>query len=204
MKAPNEIQIKDMPARNRVLLLRLNTRRVAEEGKRLQGAVSEAKTAFLNTLKAPVPDSGAEAKATLQRLQLLHEEEKNAKDKKAGFKQRARDTQHALLFSEMNEGGQMVLPGAELELAPEQLRELKLAVADVKTQDRAAKDDPESEAKYPAENTHDLDELEAMLDVFVATSGISAASLGSTPEAPAPAPKTGRGKANLSAVAATH
>lgn len=185
--------IKNMPARGRLLALRLNERRTGEEGKRLQGRVSEAKTDFTNTLKAPVPDSGEEAKAVLRKLQMLHEEHQNAKDAKSSFKQRAKDTKHALLFSEISEGGQMILPGAELELEPEQIRDLKLAVSEVKMQDQAAKDDPESKAKYPAENTGDLDDLEAMLDAFVATAGISAGSLGATP-APAPAKPDGETK----------
>lgn len=179
--------IKDLPARDRVLLLRLNARRAGDEGKRLTGKVSEAKTDFINTLKAPVPAKASEARDVLLKLQLLWEEQQNAKDKRASFKSGMKTTQHALLFSEITEGGQLVLPGAELELAPEALRELKLAVSEVKLQDQAAKDDPESKSKYPAENTDDLDELEALLDGFVATAGISAGSLGATP-APEPAP----------------
>jgi hypothetical protein len=198
MKAAENNQIKDMPARQRVLLLRLNSRRSASEGKRLQGAVSEAKTDFVNTLKAAVPDKDSECRQVLQRLQVLYEEHTNAKDKKSSFKQRAKDTQHALLFSEISEGGQLVLPGAELELAPEQLRDLKLAVADVKLAD---------------EQVGDLDDLEALLDQFVENSGISATSLGAAPAKPAasvqsaPEPgakKAGRKPPSLSVAPATH
>jgi hypothetical protein len=213
MKAAENNQIKDMPARQRVLLLRLNSRRSGAEGKRLQGAVSEAKTDFVNTLKAAVPDKDSECRQVLQRLQVLYEEHTNAKDKKSSFKQRAKDTQHALLFSEISEGGQLVLPGAELELAPEQLRDLKLAVADVKLADEQAKGDPDTTPKFPAEQVGDLDDLEALLDQFVENSGISATSLGAAPAKPAasvqsaPEPgakKAGRKPPTLSVAPATH
>lgn len=200
-------QIKDMSSRDRVLLLRLNTRRAGDEGKRLTGKVSEALTDFKNTLTAPVPSSGAECKAILQRLQLLNEEVQNAKDKRSAFKAGVKTTQHALLFSEISEGGQMVLPGAELELAPEQLRDLKLAVSEVKLQDQQAKqqvkDDPEAKPKYPVEDESDLAELEALLDAFASDSGITAASLGAKPEAPPPKPEgeTKRGGRKALAVA---
>ena len=193
--------VADMPVRERLLLLRLNNRRAAEEGKRLQGRVSEAKTEFINTLKAPVPDDGEEAKARLRQLQVLDESHKNAKDRKSSFKQGAKTTHHALLYSEVTSAGQMMLPGATLELDAAQLGELKLAVADVRLQDQAAAASEDSTPRFPAEDKDTLDELEAMLAGFITEAGIDASSLGAVPDAPSNEdPKPKRGK--LSAVAA--
>lgn len=181
MGKANDKKIKDLPAKERLLLLRINHRRGSEEGKRLQGKVSEAKTDFKNTLHGKVPDDGEEAKAVLRKLQLLDEEVTSRKGNKSGFKQRVKDTQKALLYAEISEGGQLVLPGAELELAPENLRELKLGIADVRLQDQAAKADSDSEPSFPIEDKADLSALDADLDRFIAAAGISAASLGAAP-----------------------
>lgn len=183
--------VADMPVRQRLLLLRLNHRRTAEESKRLQGRVSEARTEFVNTLKAPVPDDGEEAKARLRQLQTLDEQTKSAKDRKSSFKQAAKTTHHALLYSEVTDSGQLMLPGATLELDAAQLGELKMAVADVRVQDEAAAASEESTPRFPAEDEGTLDELEAMLSGFIESAGINASSLGAAPAAPAAdAPKT--------------
>ena len=180
-KAKDERSIKSLPAKQRILLLRINERRGADEGKRLQGKVSEAKTDFKNTLKAAVPDDGEEAKERLRKLQLLDEEITSKKDAKGAFKQRIKETKHALLFSEIAEGGQLVLPGAELELSAENLRELKLGVQDVKLQDQASAADSDNEPSYPIEDKAELSALDADLDRFIKDAGISASSLGAAP-----------------------
>lgn len=189
-----EKKIKDMPARERILLLRLANRRDAEEGKRLNGKVSEAKTDFKNTLKAAVPDDGEEAKARLRQLQVLDEETQSRKDARSGFKQRMKTTKHALLFSEVSAGGQLVLPGAELDLPVENLRELRLAVSEVRLQDEAAKADTDNTPKYPIEDKADLAALDAELLRFINDAGITPASLGSAPTKDETKAETKRGK----------
>ncbi len=190
----SEKQVKDMSAKERLLLLRINARHGGDEKKRLQGKVSEAKTDFKNTLKAAVPDDGEEAKARLRRLQLLDEECDSRKKAKAAFGQRIKDTQHALLYSEISEGGQLVLPGAELQLAPENLRELRQGIADVKLQDAAVRSDGEEEPKHPLENEADLAALDAELTRFIAAANITPASLGAAPTAAEAKAESKRGK----------
>lgn len=200
-KAPN---VAAMTARQRLLALRVNVRRASSEGKRLNGVVSEKKTDFKNTLALAVPDDGEEAKQRLQRLQLLDQEIENAKDKRKGFKQTVKDTNHALLYSEVSEGGQTVIPGTELEFTVEMARGLRAGVAQVKADDQEAQE-TEEEPRFPAERTEDMDELAAMLDAFVKEEGLGSTSLGTAPVVDiAPPGEKKRGKKTEAAANAVH
>lgn len=179
-------QPKDMTARDRLLLLRVNDRRGGDEAKRLQGKVSEAKTDFKNTLKAAVPDDGEEAKARLRKLQLLDEEVVSRKTAKATFKQRVKETHHVLLHSEISEGGQLVLPGQELELDVDQLQHLRTGISEVRTADdsvRAGGEEAIAEAKYPLEDKGLMSAADALLLQFIDSAKLTSAALGAVPTA---------------------
>lgn len=190
-KGPN---VASMTARQRLLALRVNVRRNSTEGKRLTGVVSEKKTDFKNTLAMAVPDDGEEAKKRLEKLQLLDAEIDNAKDRRKGFKQTIKDTNHALLYSAVTEGGQTVIPGTELDLSPEMAKSLRAAVTAIKADDKAA-EESEDERAYPAENVADMDALAAQLDSFIAEAGLGATSLGEAPSVDTSVPeKSKRGR----------
>lgn len=190
--------VADMTARQRLIALRINVRHSKSEGSRLTGRVSEAKTSFKNTLAKAVPDDGEEAKERLRELQMLDGELENAKDARKGFKQTLKTVNHELLYAQVSEAGQTVIPGTEMELTVEMAKAMRSGVASIRAEDKAA-DDSEDEPKYPAENTADMDGLSALLDDFIKEQGLGATTLGATPvvalvpEGDA-APKRGRGK----------
>jgi hypothetical protein len=96
-------------------------------------------------------------------------------------------TKHALLFAEITENGQTVLPGVELEVTPEMTKHLKASAVSVKAADAVAKaeaDDEEKKPLYPIEDAGDIDAFAAELEAFASDTGMSANSLG-TPEATA-------------------
>jgi len=171
---------KDMPARARILGLRIAVRHRREEGKRLNGRVSEAKTDFENKLKMAVPDDGEEAKQRLRDLQLAHEEISSRKDKRAAFKSTCKETETALLFAEIREDGQTYLPGIELDMTAEMARHLKAGANAVKAADQAARDgaDDEKAPDYPIEDAAAVDAFAADLDLFIKEAGLSSSSLG--------------------------